>query len=427
MTKLRPNSTQYILTTMPPLDTTAQALAEAGRLMTSSEHDDDVTCCYPRHHQQYPQEDSNDSSFRKLLVKTRDVSSSSHQDNDLDGRDGMDAIIATPTTATECLLYKNNHHPSIIHHMNHHKKSSILRGVVITTALSLTLLQLWHLPDTLMTSAAGVWMDHTALEQQQQQQQQQQPSVERPSIVLFGDSLTQQGFGTHGTIGWASLLASDYARRADVLNRGFSGYNTNMALQVWPSIQPVLESSAVLFTTVFFGANDAVVPTHSNQSKQHVPLEDYRQNIEAIVDHIMQSAWALQPQARDDPTKKVIFLITPPPVDEEAWAAFRNTSTNRFNHVTHQYAQVVRDIVQERQTQTTGGGAMVALVDAWEILEGHNHTAYAQYLRDGLHLNERGNRKLYTGIMNLIQRGYPWLAPQDGVPLEEKAWYEYDA
>ncbi len=47
----------------------------------------------------------------------------------------------------------------------------------------------------------------------------------RPAIVLFGDSITQQGFGLNGHVGWASLLANDYIRRADVLNRGFSGYN----------------------------------------------------------------------------------------------------------------------------------------------------------------------------------------------------------
>jgi len=30
----------------------------------------------------------------------------------------------------------------------------------------------------------------------------------RPSIVLFGDSLTQEAFGLDGQSGWASMLAS---------------------------------------------------------------------------------------------------------------------------------------------------------------------------------------------------------------------------
>ena len=61
----------------------------------------------------------------------------------------------------------------------------------------------------------------------------------RPAIVLFGDSITQQGFGwTGAAAGWASLLARDYSRRADVLNRGFSGYSTRMALDLLPGIFP---------------------------------------------------------------------------------------------------------------------------------------------------------------------------------------------
>lgn len=51
----------------------------------------------------------------------------------------------------------------------------------------------------------------------------------QPLILVFGDSITQQGFGwPPSTVGWASFLARDYARRADVVNRGFSGTIRNM-------------------------------------------------------------------------------------------------------------------------------------------------------------------------------------------------------
>ena len=56
----------------------------------------------------------------------------------------------------------------------------------------------------------------------------------RPSIILFGDSITEQGFGLPSDavhFGWASLLAADYARRADVFNRGFSGYTSRHAVR----------------------------------------------------------------------------------------------------------------------------------------------------------------------------------------------------
>ena len=92
----------------------------------------------------------------------------------------------------------------------------------------------------------------------------------RPSIILFGDSITEQGFGCFGTgfpdatFGWASLLAADYSRRADVLSRGFSGYTSRHAVEhLLPKVFPPHDSDdggSCLFATVFFGANDSALP-----------------------------------------------------------------------------------------------------------------------------------------------------------------------
>ena len=155
-----------------------------------------------------------------------------------------------------------------------------------------------------------------------------EPSVFRirPSIVLFGDSITQEGFGVDGNVGWASLLASAYSRRADVLNRGFSGYNTKLAVDLLPRVftgpiatAPVFSdslsnsSSRALFCTVFFGANDAALLG----GKQHVPLESFRQNLVRIVEHIRLTFGAKTP----------IILLTPPPFDAQAWMKSREIST----------------------------------------------------------------------------------------------------
>lgn len=43
----------------------------------------------------------------------------------------------------------------------------------------------------------------------------------RPSIVLFGDSITQHSFAKNG---WAAALANDYSVSMDIFNRGFSGF-----------------------------------------------------------------------------------------------------------------------------------------------------------------------------------------------------------
>eukprot|EP01052_Picozoa_sp_SAG31_P048025 SAG31_NODE_9863_length_1219_cov_1.430357_1_plen_118_part_00 len=50
-------------------------------------------------------------------------------------------------------------------------------------------------------------------------------AVLRPQIMLFGDSITQQAFKAESS-GWGAQLANWYARQADVVSRGFSGYNT---------------------------------------------------------------------------------------------------------------------------------------------------------------------------------------------------------
>jgi len=109
----------------------------------------------------------------------------------------------------------------------------------------------------------------------------------RPAILLFGDSITQQGFGMEGKVGWASLLASDYSRRCDIVNRGYFGYNTKHAVDLLPSLfrdatTTTAPNSHLLFATVYFGANDAVMPGNP----QHIPLQEYSSNLHTIIQSI---------------------------------------------------------------------------------------------------------------------------------------------
>lgn len=45
----------------------------------------------------------------------------------------------------------------------------------------------------------------------------------RPVIVLLGDSITETA-SLEG--GWGQLLSKDYIRKADIINRGYGGYNS---------------------------------------------------------------------------------------------------------------------------------------------------------------------------------------------------------
>lgn len=83
-------------------------------------------------------------------------------------------------------------------------------------------------------------------------------SILRPQFVCFGDSITQRGFSS----GWTSLLADAYQRRADVINRGYSGYNSRWALHLLDHVfpQPTASVPPPRLATIFFGANDAALP-----------------------------------------------------------------------------------------------------------------------------------------------------------------------
>jgi lysophospholipase L1-like esterase len=98
--------------------------------------------------------------------------------------------------------------------------------------------------------------------------------LRRRKVLFFGDSITQHGLNTD-IHGWIAKLGNWWTRRVDVLNRGFSGYNTRWARQV---VQEVVVDERPDLVFVFFGANDAV----DESVLQHVPLEEYRSNLQYI-------------------------------------------------------------------------------------------------------------------------------------------------
>lgn len=97
----------------------------------------------------------------------------------------------------------------------------------------------------------------------------------RKKVVAFGDSITQHGFNTDNH-GWVAKLADWWTRRVDVLNRGYSGYNSRWAKLAFEEVI-LAESPDLLF--IFFGANDAT----DASGVHHVPLAEYTENIRSMV------------------------------------------------------------------------------------------------------------------------------------------------
>ncbi|XP_059667990.1 GDSL esterase/lipase WDL1-like isoform X3 [Cornus florida] len=71
----------------------------------------------------------------------------------------------------------------------------------------------------------------------------------RPQIVLFGSSIVQFSFSHEG---WGAILADIYARKADIILRGYSGWNSRRALEVLDKIFP--KSLSEKTRLIFLGA-----------------------------------------------------------------------------------------------------------------------------------------------------------------------------
>src|SRR5574340_899493 len=104
----------------------------------------------------------------------------------------------------------------------------------------------------------------------------------RPLFVLFGSSIVQLSFGDGG---WGSILANLYARKADILLRGYSGWNSRHALRVLHHVFPKDSAIQPSLVILYFGGNDAVLPFPTSQVS-YVPLPEYVENMKKIALHL---------------------------------------------------------------------------------------------------------------------------------------------
>ncbi|KAF9452289.1 SGNH hydrolase [Macrolepiota fuliginosa MF-IS2] len=217
-------------------------------------------------------------------------------------------------------------------------------------------------------------------------------------ILLFGDSITQ-GAWEPGLNALGQRLSHVYARRLDVVNRGFSGYNTEWGLPVFEQCIAKREDKGaprIQLLTIWFGANDACI----HPSPQHIPLERFKDNIRKMVQMVKSpDSEYYSPWTR-------VILLTPPPVNTHQRLAdlqSRNPplALDRLFDTTKLYAQVVQEIGEQEG---------VAVVDVWTLLwdaSGRDEASLNQYLIDGLHLNGVGYEVVYNQLMETIRARHP--------------------
>jgi lysophospholipase L1-like esterase len=254
----------------------------------------------------------------------------------------------------------------------------------------------------------------------------------RVVFVGVGDSITQRG---HSPDGFLTLLQNWYSRRVDVVNRGYSGYNSQWiralieqqsqpsvdadTRRVWTrgeerqGVEGQSSSTPTVIYSLCIGANDAVLPPLSPSTRQFVSVDDFTSHVIAIVQR-------LRGAASNPSSRSAVILITPPHTDPHAWAVFCSVRDGtplppliRSSANTARYAQAMKDI---------GTALNVPVIDLFTLTTPHREeegTAEAitgtappspnPYLIDGLHLSSRGNVVLFTALLQVISQQWPQL------------------
>ncbi|KAL5203806.1 hypothetical protein ABZP36_008677 [Zizania latifolia] len=207
------------------------------------------------------------------------------------------------------------------------------------------------------------------------------PPPGRPLFVLFGSSIVQFSFSNGG---WGAALADIYARKADILLRGYIGWNSRRAVQVidkvFPKDSPVQPSLVI----VYFGGNDSVA-AHSSGLGPHVPLEEYIDNMRKIAQHLKSLC---------DKTR-VIFLSCPP-LNEETLRKSTSTALSeivRTNETCRLYSEACVSLCKEMG---------VKVVDLWNAMQKRDDWATACFT-DGLHLSEEGSKIVVEEILTILK------------------------
>ncbi|XP_057808148.1 GDSL esterase/lipase CPRD49-like [Salvia miltiorrhiza] len=204
----------------------------------------------------------------------------------------------------------------------------------------------------------------------------------RPQFVLFGSSVVQMSYNVGG---WGAIFADLYARKADVLLRGYSGWNTRMALEVLDKVFPKDEAVQPSLVILYFGGNDATKP-HPSGLGAHVPLPEYIENMKKMIAHI---------KSLSDETR--IICLTSPPVNEaKVRELFGNALDDqaRTNEGCGIYSEKLVELCKEMDVEA---------INLWTAIQERNDWANSCFI-DGIHLSAEGSQIVVKEILKVLKR-----------------------
>ncbi|CAK9437644.1 uncharacterized protein LODBEIA_P20220 [Lodderomyces beijingensis] len=235
-------------------------------------------------------------------------------------------------------------------------------------------------------------------------------------FVLFGDSITQFSNQIGDDFALQPALQNMLIRKFDVLNRGYSGYNSEHARLILPKIlqEEGKESreNGITLMTIFFGTNDAF--THNEL--QPVAIDRYRENIGYLVTLAQKNGITpvvIGPGLHDSELVKQSAMVNSGDL-AEPW------TTNKRNH---EYSEAAKSVAKQHG---------VAFIDLWnrfreeggwseqQLLSGASVSGMDAFLNDGVHYTSRAYRILFDEIVKAIEH------ETASVPTRLADWKEID-
>ncbi|KAM3737711.1 hypothetical protein ACB098_09G076600 [Castanea mollissima] len=202
----------------------------------------------------------------------------------------------------------------------------------------------------------------------------------RPQFVLFGSSIVQDSFNNEG---WGAILATLYARKADIFLRGYCGWNSRRALQVLDQIFPKDAPIQPSLVIVYFGGNDSVHP-HPSGLGPHVPLPEYIENMRKI---------ALYLKSLSEKTR--LIFLSAPPVNEEQ---IRETLSDKLGELsrTNESSRIYSEACLE-----LCGDLDIKAIDLWTAIQKRDDWL-TECFTDGIHLSSEGSKIVVKEIMKVL-------------------------
>ena len=176
-------------------------------------------------------------------------------------------------------------------------------------------------------------------------------------------------------------------RKADVLNRGFAGYNSELLKRALPRLINGELCKEIACLTLCVGANDSWSPIDRPKYNPSLPLERYTANVVQMVEFLLSNGLS----------KEKILLITPPTIVPDLWAEFCKKNVpfviEKTPEHTRKYADAMIDVGKQFDIKT---------FDMFELTSREEHLSKA--FVDGLHFSDYGAKLLCDLIRADVER-----------------------